>query len=106
MMWNWLVSGLACGATLLLYEGSPFHPDGHTLFDFAAREGATLFGAGAKFYDAAKKAGLRPGTDHDLSALRTVCSTGSPLAAETFGRGGSDPVSLDALHGFLRRFGR
>jgi acetoacetyl-CoA synthetase len=84
MMWNWLVSGLASGATLLLYDGSPFHPDGNVLFDYADAEGMTLFGTSAKFIDALRKAGLRPRATHDLSTVRTITSTGSPLAPENF----------------------
>jgi acetoacetyl-CoA synthetase len=84
MMWNWLISALASEATLLLYDGSPFHPDGNALFDFAAEERCTFFGTSAKFIDACNKAGVRPIDSHDLSALRTVASTGSPLVAEGF----------------------
>ena len=84
MMWNWLVSGLASGATLLLYDGSPFHPDGNVLFDFAQDEKMTYFGTSAKFIDALRKAELRPMDTHDLSAVRVVSSTGSPLAPESF----------------------
>jgi acetoacetyl-CoA synthetase len=84
MMWNWLISGLASGATLLLYDGSPFHPSGDILWDFAEAEGATHFGTSAKYIDALKKAGLEPGKSHDLSALRALLSTGSPLAPESF----------------------
>lgn len=84
MMWNWLVSGLAAGATLLLYDGSPFHPDGNVLFDYAEAERMTFFGTSAKFIDAVRKAGLTPATSHDLSALRMMASTGSPLAPENF----------------------
>ena len=84
MMWNWLVSALASRATLLLYDGSPFHPDGNTLWDYAAAERATLFGTSAKYIDALHKAGLRPVDTHDLSSLRTIASTGSPLAPEGF----------------------
>ncbi len=84
MMWNWLVSGLAAGATLLLYDGSPFHPNGNVLFDYADAEGMTVFGTSAKYIDAAKKAGLRPKDTHKLSTLRAMCSTGSPLVAESF----------------------
>ena len=84
MMWNWLATGLASGAELLLYDGSPFHPDGNTLFDFAQRSGMNIFGTSAKFIDALGKAGLEPGKNHDLSALRTMLSTGSPLAPEGF----------------------
>ncbi len=84
MMWNWLVSALACQATLLLYEGSPFYPDGNVLFDFADAEGMTLFGTSAKFIDAVNKAGLEPAKTHALSSVRTMTSTGSPLAPESF----------------------
>jgi acetoacetyl-CoA synthetase len=84
MMWNWLASGLATGATLLLYDGSPFHPDGNILFDYADAERMTLFGTSAKFIDAVHKAGLRPIDTHDLSSLRMMTSTGSPLAPESF----------------------
>lgn len=84
MMWNWLVSGLATGATLLLYDGSPFHPDGNILFDYADAEGITQFGTSAKYIDALKKNGLHPATTHELSSLRTICSTGSPLVPEAY----------------------
>ncbi len=84
MMWNWLVSGLASEATLLLYDGSPFHPDGNALFDFAQAEKMTYFGTSAKFIDSVRKAGLRPIDSHDLSSVRTISSTGSPLSPEDF----------------------
>ena len=84
MMWNWLVSGLASEATLLLYDGSPFHPDGNVLFDYMEAEKGTLFGTSAKYIYALAKAGLAPKSSHDLSALRTITSTGSPLAPESF----------------------
>ena len=84
MMWNWLVSGLASGSTLLLYDGSPFYPDGNVLFDFAQAEQMTHFGTSAKFIDAVRKAGLEPAKSHDLSSVRTIASTGSPLAPENF----------------------
>ena len=84
MMWNWQVSALACGATLALYDGSPFHPDGNALFDFVAEEGIEIFGASAKFIDAVKKAGLAPARTHDLSKLKAILSTGSPLVPESF----------------------
>src|SRR5690606_30923607 len=84
MMWNWLVGGLASEQTLLLYDGSPFYPDGNALFDYARDERATMFGTSAKFIDAAKKQGLRPRDTHDLSSLKTLTSTGSPLAPESF----------------------
>ena len=84
MMWNWLVSGLVCGATLLLYDGSPFAAKGKVLFDYAAAEKMTHFGTSAKFIDAAAKLGLTPGKTHDLAALRAMFSTGSPLSPEGF----------------------
>ncbi|MES9960515.1 MAG: acetoacetate--CoA ligase [Sedimenticola sp.] len=84
MMWNWLVSGLAAEATLLLYDGSPFHPDGNVLFDYAEAEQMTLFGTSAKYIDALNKAGLAPAESHRLDSLRTLCSTGSPLVPEAF----------------------
>ncbi|WP_374846867.1 acetoacetate--CoA ligase [Brucella thiophenivorans] len=84
MMWNWLASGIASGATLVLYDGSPFYPDGNVLFDYAAAEKMTYFGTSAKFIDAVLKVGLNPRKTHDLSALRTVSSTGSPLSPEGF----------------------
>jgi len=84
MMWNWLVSGLASEATLLLYDGSPFHPSGNILFDYGQAERCTFLGTSAKFIDACHKAGIEPIKTHDLSALRTVASTGSPLVAESF----------------------
>jgi acetoacetyl-CoA synthetase len=84
MMWNWLVTGLATGATLLLYDGSPFHPSERALFDFADAEGMTIFGTSAKYIDAVKKTGWEPKRTHHLATLRTMLSTGSPLAAESF----------------------
>jgi acetoacetyl-CoA synthetase len=84
MMWNWLASGLASEATLLLYDGSPFHPDGNVLFDFAEAEGMSIFGTSAKFIDALAKAELEPARNHDLGALRAMLSTGSPLAPQGF----------------------
>ncbi len=84
MMWNWLVTALASEATLLLYDGSPFHPDGNVLFDFADETSMTLFGTSAKYIDAVAKAGLSPRKTHRLATLRTMTSTGSPLAPEGF----------------------
>ncbi|MBM3508725.1 MAG: acetoacetate--CoA ligase [Alphaproteobacteria bacterium] len=84
MMWNWLMSGLASEATLMLYDGSPFHPDGNVLFDFAAAERINVFGTSAKFIDACAKADLSPKDRYDLGALETVLSTGSPLRPEGF----------------------
>jgi len=84
MMWNWLASGLASGATLVLYDGSPFHPDGSRLFDLVDTTGITLFGTSAKFIEALGKSDLRPVDTHDLSSIRTITSTGSTLVAEGF----------------------
>ena len=84
MMWNWLASALASEATLLLYDGSPFAANGRILFDYAERERANVFGTSAKYIDAAAKLGLEPARTHDLSELKSVLSTGSPLAPEGF----------------------
>jgi acetoacetyl-CoA synthetase len=84
MMWNWLMTGLASGATLLLYDGSPFHPTGNVLFDYADEAAMTVFGTSAKFIDALKKSGLRPCDSHSLKTVRSIMSTGSPLAPESF----------------------
>lgn len=84
MMWNWLVSGLATGATLLLYDGSPFIARGRIIFDLAQAERMTHFGTSAKYIDALKKIALVPSKDYDLASLRTMFSTGSPLAPESF----------------------
>ena len=84
MMWNWLVTGLAAGATLCLYDGSPFAPDGNILFDYAQEEGFAVFGTSAKYIDAVRKSGLTPKISHDLSSLRLMTSTGSPLSPEGF----------------------
>jgi acetoacetyl-CoA synthetase len=84
MMWNWLVSGLAAGATLMLYDGSPFISRGAVLWNYAAEEKISIFGTSAKYIDALAKLGLQPAKTHDLSALRVLLSTGSPLAPESF----------------------
>ncbi|HVD94333.1 MAG TPA: acetoacetate--CoA ligase [Vicinamibacterales bacterium] len=84
MMWNWLVTVLASGAAILLYDGSPFYPDGNRLFTFADDMKMTLFGTSAKFIDAVSKAGLRPRQTHRLDTVRTMTSTGSPLLPEGF----------------------
>jgi len=84
MMWNWLVSGLASDATLMLYDGSPFAPTPNVLWDYARDEHFTLFGTSAKYIDACSKAGVAPIKTHDLSSVRLIASTGSPLAAESF----------------------
>ncbi len=84
MMWNWLASGLAAGATLVLYDGSPFHPGPASLWDLAAGEGVTIFGTSPKYLSALEKAGYRPREHHGLAVLRTLLSTGSPLAPEQY----------------------
>ncbi len=84
MMWNWLVSGLASGATLCLFDGSPFAPDGNVLFDYAEAEQFAVFGTSAKYIDAVRKGGIVPKESHDLSVLRLIISTGSPLSSEGF----------------------
>jgi len=84
VVWNVLFTGLCTEAGLMLYDGSPFARNGKILFDFAEKEKFTHFGTSAKFLDAASKRGLRPRDTHDLSALRMIISTGSPLAAESF----------------------
>ncbi len=84
MMWNWLVSALASEATIVLYDGSPFARQGRILFDLVDAVGITHFGTSAKFLDAAAKEGLEPRVTHALTSLRTLLSTGSPLAPEGF----------------------
>ncbi|MFI5024087.1 MAG: acetoacetate--CoA ligase [Alphaproteobacteria bacterium] len=84
MMWNWLASGLAAEATLLLYDGSPFYPSGNVVFDFAQGAEMSFLGTSAKFIDACRKAGLAPAKSHKLAKLRAIGSTGSPLVAEGF----------------------
>jgi acetoacetyl-CoA synthetase len=84
MMWNWLASGLAAGATLVLYDGSPFHPGPEALFDLADAERVTVFGTSAKFIDAVAKSGIYPRASHDLASVRSILSTGSPLAPQSF----------------------
>ncbi|MEQ1801428.1 MAG: acetoacetate--CoA ligase [Gammaproteobacteria bacterium] len=84
MMWNWLVSGLASGATLVLYDGSPTHPDYQALWRMADEEGITVFGTSARWLAGLAKSGVRPRDTCGLASVRTILSTGSPLAAETF----------------------
>jgi len=84
MMWNWLISGLATGATLILYDGSPFAPSPAALWDYAQDERINVFGTSAKYIDACSKAGVAPVRTHKLPALRMILSTGSPLAPESF----------------------
>jgi acetoacetyl-CoA synthetase len=84
MMWNWLASGLAAGATVVLYDGSPLVPKRDILWSLAAAERVTVFGASAKYLALAEKESLTPARTHDLSALRTIISTGSPLAGHSY----------------------
>jgi acetoacetyl-CoA synthetase len=84
MMWNWLVTVLASEAAIVLYDGAPFQPSSARLFDLADRTGMTLFGTSAKFIDAVRKTELRPKQTHQLAAMRTMTSTGSPLSPESF----------------------
>ncbi|HVE48960.1 MAG TPA: acetoacetate--CoA ligase [Casimicrobiaceae bacterium] len=84
MMWNWLVSGLASSATLLLFDGSPFVLRGRVLWELAESERMTQFGTSAKYIDALRKVALVPVKDFSLTPLRTILSTGSPLAPESF----------------------
>jgi acetoacetyl-CoA synthetase len=111
MMWNWLISSLAVGSTVVLFDGNPFYPGPGALFELAESEGLTVFGTSAKYISAIEKAGVR-GADYDLSTLKTVLSTGSPLSVENFEyvythikedvqlssiSGGSDIISCFAL---------
>lgn len=84
MMWNWLVSGLASGATLVLYDGSPFARNGELLLDCIDEEGITIFGTSARYIAALEKVGKVPRRSHRLDSLKTILSTGSPLAHESF----------------------
>ena len=84
MMWNWLASGLAARAALLLFDGAPFIDRGRALWNFADDERMTHFGTSAKYIDAARKLGVVPRKDFRLTSLRTMFSTGSPLAEESF----------------------
>jgi len=84
MMWNWLVAGLGSGLSLILYDGSPFHPTPNGLFDLADELGPRLFGISAKYIEAIMKEGLEPARTHALDTVDVICSTGSPLAPEGF----------------------
>ena len=102
MMWNWLVSGLATGCRIVLYDGSPFHPNRNALLDLAQNESITVFGVGAKYLSAIEKADVKPRETHDLSALRSVLSTGSPLTHEGFRyvyRDFKDDLALASISG-------
>jgi acetoacetyl-CoA synthetase len=84
MMWNWLASGIASGATLILYDGSPFAPSPAVLWDYAQAERIDIFGTSAKYIDSCHKEGLAPAKTHDLSSIKLITSTGSPLAPDSF----------------------
>ncbi|SFO24586.1 acetoacetyl-CoA synthetase [Pseudonocardia ammonioxydans] len=84
MMWNFLVGGLLVGATIVMFDGSPGHPDLNALWALAAKHRVSLFGVSAPYVQSCMKAGLRPGTDNDLSAMRALGSTGAPLSVEGF----------------------
>jgi len=102
MMWNWLVSGLAVGATLVLYDGSPFHPDQGVLWRMAESEHVSIFGTSPKYLSALEKSGWHPREHVQLPALRTVLSTGSPLAPEQFDfvyRSIKDDIQLASISG-------
>lgn len=85
VMWNWLASALASEATVVLYDGNPTYPGLDTLWQLAADVGVTFFGTSARFLDGCKKFELQPRTAWDLSAIRTICSTGSPLVSDAYG---------------------
>jgi acetoacetyl-CoA synthetase len=102
MMWHWLISSLAVGATVVLYEGSPLHPGPERLFALAEQEDITVFGTSARYLAAVEKAGVRPRTGFDLSRLRTILSTGSPLLPASFDyvyREVRDDVQLSSISG-------
>ncbi len=84
MMWNWLTSSLGVGATLVLFDGNPFHPDPGALWKMAQDEKITVFGTSAGYIAALQSAGARPGAEYDLTPLKSVLSTGSPLSVEGF----------------------
>src|SRR5690606_35566569 len=84
MMWNWLVSGLSQGATLVLYDGSPLHPAPERLIDLIDSEDISIFGTSARYLAALQKAGAKPIDTHRLTRLKAILSTGSPLAHESF----------------------
>ncbi|WP_272989180.1 AMP-binding protein, partial [Spongiibacter tropicus] len=84
MMWNWLVSALACEATVVLYDGSPMLDNGRPLLEAIDREGISVFGTSAKFLSAIQKAGVSPARDYSLASLRAILSTGSPLSEESY----------------------
>ena len=84
MMWNWLISAIAVEAEVVLYEGNPFAPGPERLWEMSTKEGIKMFGTSAKYIDAVRKSGYRPGEATDLSVLKQICSTGSPLSEDGF----------------------
>ena len=102
MMWNWLVSSLAVGATVVLYDGAPLTPSRTVLWDMAEQERVSVFGTSAKYLAMAQKEGVRPRDTHDLGALRTILSTGSPLAEHSYDyvyREVKEDVQLSSISG-------
>ena len=102
MMWHWMVSSLAVGATVVLYDGDPMHPDANALWDLADDCGISIFGTSAKWISASEKAGAKPSETHKLLALRTILSSGPPLAPEGFDyvyRDLKDSVMLSSISG-------
>jgi acetoacetyl-CoA synthetase len=102
MMWNWVVSSLAVGATVVLYDGNPMHPNANALWDLVDAAQVSIFGTSAKWISATEKAGVKPAQTHKLLALRTILSTGSPLAPESFDyvyRDVKDRVLLASISG-------
>ncbi|WP_372863367.1 acetoacetate--CoA ligase [Spongiibacter sp.] len=102
MMWNWLISGLASGATLVLYDGSPFYPQPQSLIDMAEQENISIFGCGAKYLEALHKADVKPRQSHQLKSLKALLSTGSPLSDESFRyvyRDIKDDICLSSISG-------
>ena len=102
MMWNWLVSSLGVGATLILFDGNPFHPDPGALWKLAQDEKMTIFGTSAGYISAVMGAGVKPGRDYDLSSLKALTSTGSPLSVEGFEfiyKGVKEDIQLASISG-------
>jgi acetoacetyl-CoA synthetase len=102
MMWNWLVSSLAVGSTLILFDGNPFYPDEGALFQLAEDTSMSIFGTSAKYLAEVEKAGLNPSKDYDLNALQSILSTGSPLSVESFEyvyRSIKEDVQLSSISG-------
>ena len=102
MMWNWLTSALGVGASVVLFDGNPFHPDAGTLWKMAQDEKISIFGTSAGYITAVQNAKLNPGEQYDLSALKTILSTGSPLSEENFEfvyQGIKEDVQLSSISG-------